>query len=114
MYNKLFIVYKVIKMGCIPYSKNTPSIPKNEDIEDKIKEKQNRDNQEEHNLNLIQISSSKYPQSTSYQNKDSNIIILKPMPKQSELSQKFDSIESDKKIIRSSSSNKFENENNKL
>ena len=36
------------------------------------------------------------------------------MPRQSELSQKFDSIESDKKIIRSSSSNKFENENNKL
>lgn len=98
-------------MGCIPYSKNTPSIPKNEDIEDKIKEKQNRDNQEEHNVNLIQISSSKYPQSTSYQNKDSNIIILKPMPKQSELSQKFESLESDNKIIRSSSSKKFESEN---
>ena len=98
-------------MGCIPYSKNTPSIPKNEDIEDKIKEKQNRDNQEEHNVNLIQISSSKYPQSTSYQNKDSNIIILKPMPKQSELRQKFESLESDNKIIRSSSSKKFESEN---
>ena len=99
-------------MGCIPYTKNSLSIPKNEDPENNNKEKRTGDNQEEHNV--IQISSSKYPQSTSYQNKDSNIIILKPMPRQSELSQKFDSIESDKKIIRSSSSNKFENENNKL
>ena len=99
-------------MGCIPYTKNSLSIAKIEDPENNNKEKRTGDNQEEHNV--IQISSSKYPQSTSYQNKDSNIIILKPMPRQSELSQKFDSIESDKKIIRSSSSNKFENENNKL
>ena len=101
-------------MGCIPYSKNSTSIQKIVEPENKIEDNQNREIQEEHNGNLIQISSSKLPQSTSYQNKDSNIIILKPMPKQSENNQKFDSQTSEKKIVRSSSSNKIDSENNKL